>query len=101
MNKLIWIVASFALLVWSGLAWLGHGLLEWATAFASSNADQLTLGSEFSGLLVWLAGLLDGAGGFIIGVIWLVVSAAIVAVAAILSRLLGRRTDGGLRLSSR
>jgi hypothetical protein len=101
MNKLIWIVASFALLVWSGLAWLGHGLLEWATAFASSNADQLTLGSEFSGLLVWLAGLLDGAGGFIIAVIWLVVSAGIVAVAAILSRLLGQRTDGGLRLSSR
>jgi len=93
MNKLIWIVASFALLVWSGLAWLGHGLLEWATAFASSNADQLTLGSEFSGLLVWLAGLLDGAGGFIIAVIWLVVSAGIVAVAAILSRLLGQRSS--------
>ncbi|MBS4049238.1 MAG: hypothetical protein KG075_23035 [Alphaproteobacteria bacterium] len=93
MNKLIWIVAGFALLVWSGLAWLGHGLLEWATAFASSNADQLTLGSEFSGLLVWLAGLLDGAGGFIIAVIWLVVSAAIVAVAAILSRLLGQRSS--------
>ncbi len=94
MNKLIWIVAGFALLVWSGLAWLGHGLLEWATAFASSNADQLTLGSEFSGLLVWLAGLLDGAGGFIIAVIWLVVSAAIVAVAAILSRLFGQRASG-------
>lgn len=94
MNKLIWAVAGIAILVWSGLAWLGHGLLEWATAFASSNADRLTLGSEFSGLLIWLAGLLDGAGGFIIAAIWLIVSAAIVAVAAILSRLLGRRAAG-------
>jgi hypothetical protein len=93
MNKLIWAVAGIAILVWSGLAWLGHGLLEWATAFASSNADRLTLGSEFSGLLVWLAGLLDGAGGFIIAVIWFIVSAGIVAVAAILSRLLGRQSS--------
>lgn len=92
MNKLIWAVAGLAILVWSGVAWLGHGLLEWATGFASSNAEQLTLGSEFSGLLVWLAGLLDGAGGFIIAVIWLVVSVAIVAVAAVLSRLLGRQS---------
>lgn len=94
MTRLIWIVAGCALLVWSGFAWLGHGLVEWIAAFAGNNAGELTLGPDLAALLVWLANLLAAAGSVVVVLIWLIGCAAIMILAAIASRLLARRTPG-------
>lgn len=93
MTRFVWGVAGVAILVWSGVAWLGHGLVGWIAAFASSNADQLTLGPDLAGLLAWLAGVLGAAGGIVIVLVWLAGCVAIAVVAAVLSRLLGRRSN--------
>lgn len=93
MTRLIWGVAGVAILAWSGVAWLGHGLVEWIAAFAGSHADQLTLGPDLAGLLAWLAGVAGAAGGIVIVLVWLAGCVAIAVVAAVLSRLLGRRSN--------
>lgn len=91
MSRLIWIVAGAAFLVWSGFAWLSHGVVEWIAAFASNHADRLTLGPDFAGLLAWSAELVAAAGGVAIFLIWLIGCAAIAVLAFLSSQLLARR----------
>lgn len=105
MTKLIWIIAGGAFLVWSGFAWLSHGLLDWIAAFASDHAGQLTLGPNLTELLTWLAGFAASAGGVVIVVIWMIGCAVIAGLALLSSKLLARRRPGpswsGYRLPPR
>jgi hypothetical protein len=93
MMRMIWILAACALQVWSGFAWLSHGLVEWLAAFAGNHAGQLTLGPELAALLVWLADLLVAAGGIVIVLVWLTGCVAIALLAWILSRLMAPRAS--------
>lgn len=55
MRKMVWPFIALGLIVWSGIAWLAHSLLQWGGNVASSNVDLVPVDPETVELFSWLA----------------------------------------------
>lgn len=89
MRALIALGALVGLALWSGLAWLAHGLVDQAGAFATRHADKVTSHPETVEWLSWAAGLSGDLGGWVVLGVWALGSIAIVG-AAIAAAVLGK-----------
>lgn len=90
MRGLVWTVAVVAGLIWSAIAWAGHGILGLAGRFVADVAgtapvspDDVAVISEWSGIA---AGLGQGA----VTVIWAIGILIIAGLAALVLRLMRR-----------
>lgn len=90
MQRAIWIVAAIVFLLWSLFAWLGYAVLGWVGDFTANNAGQLA-GAEMADFLAWAAGMIDATGGTLIVIVWIIGSAVIAVLAAVLAKLIGGR----------
>jgi hypothetical protein len=77
MKKLIWFGTAAALVVWSLIAWVIHGLVGVAGNLASSNADILPVPPEAVEWTSWLALLGTSVGEWLVVAVWAIVSLVI------------------------
>jgi hypothetical protein len=70
MKKLLWPIVGFAIVVWSGLAWLAYRLVSWGGHLASTNADIVTPHAETVEWLSWLAMFGSGVGEWLVLGVW-------------------------------
>jgi hypothetical protein len=69
MRKLVWALIGVGVMLWSALAWLAYGIVNWGGNVASGNMDQIPVDPESVELLSWLAVFgTDLAQWFIIGI---------------------------------
>jgi hypothetical protein len=87
-RKLILIVAAFLIGLWSLFAWGAYAVVGYAGAFAAESAYFIPLPPE---LTLWFAGLLSGAGGVVVWIVWLIGAVLIALVAFAGLALTGRR----------
>ena len=90
MRKLVWFITFVVLAVWSAIAWIAHAVVGVGGNLAASNADLLPADPEVVELVSWLAQFGAGAGEWLIAAIWAVVSAVLLAIGFIVTRLLPR-----------
>ncbi len=98
MRRVLWIVAWFAVAIWSLFAWGAYGLLDFFGGVAARNADIVTGHPETVEWLSWALMALRGLGLGAIVVVWALVSLLILAVPAVLGLFLGsarRQQYGG------
>jgi hypothetical protein len=89
MRRLLWIIAWFAVAIWSLFAWGAYGLLDFFGGVAARNADIVTGHPESVEWLSWALMTLRGLGLGAIVFVWGLVSLLILAVPAVLSLFLG------------
>lgn len=89
MRRLLWIVAWFAVAIWSLFAWGAYGLLDFFGGVAARNADIVPGNPEAVEWLSWALITLRGLGLGAIVFVWGLVSLLILAVPAVLSLFLG------------
>jgi hypothetical protein len=89
MRRLLWIIAWFAVAIWSLFAWGAYGLLDFFGGVAARNADIFTVHPETVEWLSWALMTLRGLGLGAVVVVWALVSLLILAVPAVLSLFLG------------
>lgn len=89
MRRFLWVLAWFAIAVWSLFAWGAYGLLDFFGGIAARNADIVTGHAETVEWLSWILTTLRSLGLGTIVVVWGVVSLLILAVPAVLGLLLG------------
>jgi hypothetical protein len=73
------------------LAWAASGLLGYAEGIAATSAWFIPLPPE---LVYWIAGLMSGAGGVLVWVVWFLGAAVIAIVTMVLLALFRRRDPG-------
>ncbi len=89
----IWMIAFVAIAVWSLIAWVGHGLLDWTTDWAADNADKVSSVPEIVEWLSWSLRSLGNASEFIVVIVWALGSILIIGAAGLSSRFFaGRKT---------
>jgi hypothetical protein len=91
MRRAVWIVAWIAVAIWSLVAWGAYGLLDVFGDVAVRNADVVTGHPETVELLAWGLATLRDLGLVAVILVWGFVSLLILAAAAVLGRLVGRR----------
>ncbi|MBM6578784.1 hypothetical protein ILT44_01220 [Microvirga sp. BT689] len=89
MKRLLWILAWFAVALWSLFAWGAYGLLDFFGSVAARNADIVTGHPETVEWLSWALMTLRGLGLGAIVFVWGLVSLLILAVPAVLGLFLG------------
>jgi len=87
MRNLILFVAAVGFGLWSLLCWAAYGVLGLAGGLAASGAVFVPLPPE---LAIWMAGLIGGAGGVLVWIVWGLGAATIALVTMILLALIGR-----------
>lgn len=87
MRNFILFIAAIGLALWSLLCWAAYGLLGLAGGLAASGAVFVPLPPE---LVIWMAGLIGGAGGVFVWIAWFIGAATVAAVTMILLALVGR-----------
>ena len=93
MRNLVWGVTALLLLLWSGLAWLAHGLVGVGGEFVATNADILPADPLLVEWASWLASAGTGVGEWLIVALWALVSLVIVALGFVAARLVPRFTS--------
>ncbi|WP_243371039.1 hypothetical protein [Microvirga solisilvae] len=88
MRKLLWILAWTGVAIWSLFAWGAYGLLDLFGGLAVRNADIVTDHPETVEWLSWALATLRSLGLGAIVFVWASVSLVILAVAALLGRVL-------------
>jgi hypothetical protein len=88
-KRLLWILAWFAVALWSLFAWGAYGLLDFFGGVAARNADIVTGHPETVEWLSWALMALRGLGLGAIVLVWGLVSLLILAVPAVLGLFLG------------
>jgi len=88
-KRLLWILAWFAVALWSLFAWGAYGLLDFFGGVAARNADIVTGHPEMVEWLSWALMALRSLGLGAIVFVWGLVSLLILAVPAVLGLLLG------------
>lgn len=88
MRRLTWIVTLAAVAVWSGLCWIAHGLIGIGGNLVAGNADILPADPLLIEWASWLANAGTGVGEWLIVALWAVVSAALLALGFVVTRLL-------------
>lgn len=91
MSRLIGVITAIGLVVWTGLAWLGHALIDWGSALVASGAVALPVTGEAASWLSASALILGNISETVVIIIWALGAGLIVAAAAIAKRLLARR----------
>ncbi|MBD2745155.1 hypothetical protein IC232_00445 [Microvirga sp. BT688] len=89
MRRLLWIIAWFAVAIWSLFAWGAYGLLDFFGGVAARNADIVTGHPETVEWLSWALMALRGLGLGAVVVVWALVSLLILTVPAVLGLFLG------------
>ncbi|WP_262300256.1 hypothetical protein [Microvirga sesbaniae] len=89
MRRLLWILAWFAVAVWSLFAWGAYGLVDFFGGVATRHADIVTGHPETVEWLSWALMTLRGLGLGAIVVVWGLVSLMILAVPAVIGLFLG------------
>jgi hypothetical protein len=89
MRRLLWILAWFAVALWSLFAWGAYGLLDFFGGVAARNADIVTGHPETVEWLSWALTALRGLGLGAIVIVWGLVSLLILAVPAVAGLFLG------------
>jgi hypothetical protein len=87
MKRLLWPIVGFAIVVWSGLAWLVYSLVGWGGQLASSNADIVTPHPETVEWLSWLAIFGTGVGEWLVMGVWAVGTFVAIAIGFLGGRL--------------
>lgn len=87
----IWMLAFVAIAVWSLVAWIGHGLLDWTTDWAADNADKVSSVPQIVEWLSWGLRGLGNASEIIVLIVWAVGSILIIAAAGLANRFLAGR----------
>jgi len=90
MRNFILVLAAIGLLIWSLLAWAASGLIGVAGGIAATTAPFIPLPPE---LVLWMAGLLSGAGGIVVWIVWFLGAAVIAIVTMTLLALIRPRED--------
>jgi hypothetical protein len=90
-SRLVWALAWIAVAIWSLVAWGTYGLVELFGDVAVRNADVVTGHPETVEFLAWALATLRSLGLVAVVVVWGLVSLLILGVAALVSRLFGRR----------
>jgi len=93
-KRLLWVLAWFAVALWSLFAWGAYGLLDFFGGVAARNADIVTGHPETVEWLSWALMTLRGLGLGAIVFVWGLVSLLILAVPAVLGLLLGGSRRG-------
>ncbi len=92
MRRTVWIAALVIVAIWSLIAWASYGLVDVAGNFAAGHADLTARDPETVESISSLFGALRGLGLFAVMAVWGLVSAAILAVAFVVTRFIpGRR----------
>jgi hypothetical protein len=89
MRRLIWILGWIVVAIWSLVAWGSYGLLNVFGDIAARNADLVTNVPEAVEWLAFAVTSLQGLGLAAIVVVWAIVSLLILAVSAVLARIVG------------
>lgn len=90
MKTLIWIATAVLLGLWSLLAWITHGLVSVAGNLVASNADIIPADPLLVEWASWLASAGTGVGEWLVIIIWALVSAVLLAVGFVATRLVPR-----------
>ena len=94
MRRFILVLAAIGLIIWSLLAWAASGLLGFAEGIAATSAPFIPLPPE---LVYWVAGLMSGAGGLLVWVVWFIGAAIIAITTMVLLALVRPRYPGPAR----
>lgn len=90
MKTLIWTVTAGILGLWSLLAWIIHGLVGIAGHLVSANADIIPADPLLVEWASWLASAGTGVGEWLVLIVWALVSAVLLAMGFVATRLMPR-----------
>lgn len=90
MKSLIWVIAWLCVGLWTAVAALGYWVIGAVTGFAANNADKVGGDAETVELLNWLALTLQGIGEIAAVILWAVISLAVLGIAWVITKLIGR-----------
>lgn len=90
MKALVWTLTAAALLLWSLVAWVTHGLVGVAGSLVTGNVDMIPADPVLTEWAWWLASMGTGIGEWLVVAVWAVVSLGLVALAFVATRLLPR-----------
>jgi hypothetical protein len=90
MKTLIWIVTAGVIGLWSLMAWIVHGLVGVAGHLVASNADVIPADPLLIEWASWLASAGTGVGEWLVLILWAVVSAVLLAMGFVATRLIPR-----------
>jgi hypothetical protein len=90
MRNLVWIATAAVIAVWSGAAWLLHAAIGLGGSLAATNADLIPADPELVEWASWFALLGTGVGEWLVIAVWAAVSAALLALGFVATRLLPR-----------
>ncbi len=90
MRTIVWAVTALMLLLWSGLAWVTYELLGVGGNLVATNADIVPVDPILVEWASWLANAGTGVGEWLVIVLWLIVSAVILAIGFVVTRFLPR-----------
>lgn len=86
MTRGVWIVAWVLVAVWSLAALVGYGVIDLFGTFAVERADLAARDPDQVAWIAWFFETLRDLGLFAVGALWLLVSAAILGVAALVAK---------------
>lgn len=86
MTRGVWIVAWVLVAVWSLAALVGYGVIDLFGTFAVERADLAARDPDQVAWIAWFFDTLRDFGLLAVGALWLLVSAAILGVAALVAR---------------
>ena len=90
MRTLIWIVTWVVIALWSGLAWIAHGLVGVGGNLVAGNADLIPADPLLIEWASWLVSSGTGIGEWLIVALWAIVSTIFLALGFVATRLLPR-----------
>ena len=90
MKTLIWIATWVVIAIWSGLAWIAHGLVSVGGSLVANNADLIPADPLLVEWVSWLASVGTGVGEWLVFALWAIVSLVIFALGFVTTRLLPR-----------
>ena len=90
MKTLTWIVTAGVIGLWSLMAWIIHGLVGVAGHLVASNADVIPADPLLIEWASWLASAGTGVGEWLVLILWAVVSAVLLAMGFVATRLIPR-----------
>lgn len=86
MARGVWIVAWILVAVWSLAALVGYGVIDLFGTFAVNRADLAARDPDQVAWIAWFFETLRDLGLLAVGALWLLVSAAILGVAALVAK---------------
>jgi hypothetical protein len=97
MNRIIWIVAALATVVWSLLCWGTYALVTGGGEWLTANADLLGLQPDWQYGLQWLLRLAEQFGAALVWIVWGLGTLTVLVGAWLGGRVLGaaRRLKAG------